>query len=90
EGKEIMIRIREEQWVAKDKIESSMVRDGTLQLVTVTMINDECYPYKVDEAYLEGVCEALNIPLQQLISAQSGGEDAAGEGDVGREEQAKA
>lgn len=57
-----MIRIREEQWVSKDSIESCFVRDGSLQLVATSMQGADVYPYLVEENYLEDVCGSLSLP----------------------------
>lgn len=74
-----MIRIKGEVWINGDHVESVFVREGVLNLATVTMLGLEDLPYTVDRDFLEDVCSAMKLPYNTilgLIERQSHDADA--------------
>lgn len=83
-----MIRIKEELWINGDHVESAFVKEGVLNLATVTMLGEEDYPYTVDREYLEDACSAMQLPFNVILGIMKRQENDAdaGGGDTPAEE----
>lgn len=63
-----MIRIRTDQWISPDSIESVLIRDSTLQIVPNRIGGNEASPYLVEKEFLVNVCGSLSLPYSEVLS----------------------
>lgn len=55
-----MIRVREEQWIMIDAIESVFIKNGDVLIVPNS---ETTLPYYVEEKFLTSVCSSLSLPF---------------------------